>query len=78
MSASGGTSLKEAQAAKSQAARVFEPLVGEVAVGIVPLGGDRYGLKVNLTTQPAEGVSLPDEIEGVPVQVEVVGRIRKR
>ena len=32
----------------------------------------------NLTAEPAEGVSLPEEIDGVPVRVEVVGAIRKR
>jgi hypothetical protein len=71
-------SLKEAQAAKSRAAKVFGELVGEVAVGVMKLGEDNFGLKVNLTEKPAEGISLPDEIEGVPVKVEVVGRIRKR
>jgi hypothetical protein len=75
---SGEASLREAQAAKGKAAQVFHALVGEVAVGIMPLGEGRYGLKVNLTTPPDEGVCLPDEIEGVPVHVEVVGRIRKR
>ena len=70
--------LREARAAKSKAAQVFHALVGEVAVGIMPLGEGRFALKVNLTTAPDEGVSLPDEIEGVPVHVEVVGTIRKR
>ena len=70
--------LKEAQAAKSRAAKVFGDLVGDVAIGIMKLGDDRFGLKVNLTEEPAEGLSLPDEIEGVPVTVEVVGRIRKQ
>lgn len=72
------TSLKDAQAAKGQAAKVFGNLVGEVAVGIMKLGKDNFGLKVNLTEAPAEGISLPAEIEGVPVKVEVVGRIHKR
>jgi hypothetical protein len=71
-------SLKDAQSAKARAAKVFGELVGEVAVGIVRLDNDKFGLKVNLTDEPAKGVSLPEEIEGVPVTVEVVGRIRKR
>jgi hypothetical protein len=73
-----GATLEQAQGAKSRAAQVFGDLVGEVAVGIMPLEQGRYALKVNLTTPPNEGVTLPDEIEGVPVQVEVVGTIRKR
>lgn len=74
---SEGASLKVAQAAKLKACEVFESLVGEVAVGLVPMGKGLYGLKVNLTTAPDESISLPHEIQGVPVQVEVVGKIRK-
>lgn len=69
--------LKDAQAAKMKAARVFRELVGEAAVGIMPLGHDRYGLKVNLATTPDEGVSLPNDVDGVPVRIEVVGTIHK-
>jgi len=71
-------SLKAAQAAKRRAASVFGRLVGDVAIGIMKLDEDQFGLKVNLTEEPPTGISLPDEIEGVPVKVEVVGRIRKR
>jgi hypothetical protein len=37
-----------------------------------------YALKINLTSEPHQDVILPDEVEGVPVRVEVVGKIRKR
>lgn len=73
-----GVSLSDARAAKPKASQTFRRLVGEVAVGIVSLGERRYGLKVNLTVPPVEGVTLPKEIEGVPVSVEVVGTVRKR
>ncbi len=74
-----GVCLESARAAKKRAAQIFVPLVGEeVAVGITRLGEDRFALKVNLTSEPGQDVELPDEIEGVPVQVEVVGKIRKR
>ena len=74
-----GATIESARAAKQAAARIFGPLVGEeVAVGITRLADDGFCLKVNLTSEPAKGVELPDEVEGVPVQVEVVGRIRKR
>lgn len=72
-----GVNLDDARAAKGEALEVFRELVGEVSVGIKGLGQGRYGLKVNLTAAPEEDVSLPDEINGVPVQVEIVGRIRK-
>lgn len=73
-----GVSLDQVRAAKSKAADAFRALVGEVAVGIAPVEQGLYRLKINLTNPPAPGVSLPDEIDGVPVQVEVVGKIRKR
>jgi hypothetical protein len=73
-----GVTLEKARAAKGKAQQVFSKLVGDVAVGIMPIEEGRYGLKVNLTTRPTKEVSLPDEIEGVPVSVEVVGKIRKR
>jgi hypothetical protein len=74
-----GVSLKSVRAAKERVAQVFVPLVGEeVAVGIMRLGDDSFALKVNLTSEPSPDVELPDEVEGVPVQVEVVGKIRKR
>jgi hypothetical protein len=70
--------LDEARAAKDKCAQVFGDLVGDVAVGITRLDHDSYGLKVNLTTAPAAHVKFPNQVQGVPVQVEVVGRIRKR
>ena len=74
-----GVSLESARAVKKRAAQVFVPLVGEdVAVGITRLDEDCFALKINLTSEPGPDVELPDEIEGVPVQVEVVGKIRKR
>jgi hypothetical protein len=75
---SQSASLDQARAAKARAADVFGTLVGEVAVGIMPLGQGRFGLKVNLTAPPGADVSLPDEIEGVPIHVDVVGTIHKR
>jgi endonuclease YncB( thermonuclease family) len=46
-------------------------------VGITRVG-DGYGLKVNLAAQPKRQVQLPQEIDGVPIRVEVVGPIRAR
>ncbi|MEQ8785729.1 MAG: hypothetical protein RIC55_05500 [Pirellulaceae bacterium] len=73
-----GKSLEEAQRAKSEALRVFRQLIGEASVGIMPLGGGKFGLKVNLDAAPEKGVDLPREVEGVPVEVDVVGKIYKR
>jgi hypothetical protein len=69
--------LEAARAAKQQALRVFEPLASVVGVGITRVDGG-YGLKVNLQQQPGTGVSLPSEVNGVPIRIEVVGPIKKR
>jgi hypothetical protein len=67
--------LDEARAAKSEAATVFGSLADVVGVGITRIG-EGYGLKINLREKVA--AALPTEIAGVPIQVEVVGRIEKR
>jgi hypothetical protein len=69
--------LEEARAAKSHAAQVFGRLATVAGVGITKVN-EGYGLKINLQTAPAKGVSLPTEVDGVPVKIEVVGSIRKR
>jgi hypothetical protein len=73
-----GSSLKEVRAAKSAAAQIFADLVGTVAVGVMRLADDSYGLKINLPKKPGKDVVLPSQVAGVPVKVEVVGKIRKR
>jgi hypothetical protein len=67
--------LDEARAAKTEAATVFGCLAVVVGVGITRVGAG-YGLKINLREQ-AKG-ALPTQVAGVPVQVEVVGAIRKQ
>lgn len=73
-----GVRLEKAQAAKKKAQRVFGKLLGDVAVGVMPVAEGSFGIKVNVESQPDETVSLPKEVDGVPVRVEVVGTIRKR
>jgi hypothetical protein len=69
--------LDEARAAKAPAAEAFGRLAEVLGVGITRIGKG-YGLKVNLSRLPRGENSLPSEIVGVPVRVEVVGKIRKR
>jgi hypothetical protein len=71
------TSLDEARAAKACAYEVFRRKAAVVGVGITHIDGG-YGLKVNLESSPSPGANLPETIEGVPVRIEVVGKIRKR
>ena len=70
-------SLDEARAAKAPAAEAFGRLAEVAGIGITRIGKG-YGLKVNLTHLPRGAASLPTEIAGVPVRVEVVGQIRKQ
>ena len=70
--------LAQARAAKAKAIQLFNQLAGEVAVGVTRQRSGAYGLKVNLTKAPAANVTLPTEIDGVPIQIEVVGLVRKR
>jgi hypothetical protein len=73
------TTLDEARAAKAKALDEFrrKAKASVVGVGITRIDGG-YGVKVNLDAPPAPDTELPDAIDGVPVRVEVVGKIRKR
>jgi hypothetical protein len=66
--------LEEARAAKARALEVFRRLASVVGVGITTIDGG-YGVRVNLREAPAPGVALPEHIDGVPVQVHIVGEI---
>jgi hypothetical protein len=67
--------LAQARAAKSKATALFSALAPVVGVGLTRVG-DGYGLKVNLERAPIK--PLPPDVDGVPVRVEIVGRIGKR
>jgi hypothetical protein len=71
------TTLDRARSAKGTAADIFGRLLDVVAVGITRVDG-RYALKVNVCRPPPAKLKLPPTIRGVPVRVEVVGRLRKR
>jgi hypothetical protein len=77
MSDKSADRLASARAAKPKARKVFSALLGDVAIGISRVDGE-YGLKVNLESLPDPKIELPKEVEGVPVTIEVTGRISKR
>ena len=70
--------LTRARVAKSKALELFDSLVGGAAVGLTRQRSGAYSLKVNLTEPPAANVTLPTEIDGIPLKIEIVGPIRKR
>lgn len=64
--------LEQARAAKQKARTVLGATDAGVGITRVDAG---YGLKVNLQRPPAR--PLPTSVDGVPLQVEIVGPIRK-
>lgn len=72
-----GTDIETARAAKAKALSLFANLAHVNGVGITRVG-QGYGVKVNLSDSPAEGVLLPDQVDGVPLLIEFVGPISKR
>jgi hypothetical protein len=75
MATANTTTLEQARAAKRKAVACLAalPVVG---VGITRIG-DGYGLKVNLSEGVADD-AVPEQMDGVPIKTEVVGKIRKR
>ncbi len=69
--------LDQARAAKAAALTRFGhlPILAGVGITAVPAG---YGVKLNLSEQPPQDLHLPSEVDGVPMVVEVVGRVTKR
>lgn len=67
----------EANAAKKTLLRKLRDAGVEASVGLVKEGA-AYKLKVNLTAPPAPGTELPQDIDGVPLQVETTGPVRRR
>jgi hypothetical protein len=69
--------LEQARAAKESAKALLASLPGVVGLGITKIGED-YALKVNLDAALPAGVTAPKDVDGVPLQLEVVGKITKR
>jgi hypothetical protein len=69
--------LEAARAAKGKARTVFARYGHVNGVGITRKGDD-YAVKVNLSSDPDAPCEYPEEIDGVPVVVHVVGPIHKQ
>jgi hypothetical protein len=70
-------SLEQARRAKERAREVVGTLAHVVGVGIIRIGND-YAVKINLAAPPCTGFQIPATVDGVPIQVEIVGTITKR
>lgn len=69
--------IDQARQAKDSAKSMLADVPGIVGLGLTKVGED-YAVKVNLREELPDGVSVPKQIAGVPVLIEVVGTIRKR
>ncbi|HET8797321.1 MAG TPA: hypothetical protein VFO89_06530 [Thermoanaerobaculia bacterium] len=67
-----GATLEQAYAAKAKMRELLADLPVLSALGIAVLA-DGFGVKVNLSRLPAR--AIPDQIDGVPVVIDIVGRI---
>lgn len=66
--------LNEARTAKSHLRTVLSGHGGVRGIGVQP-DGDGYTLRVNVE-HPADRTGVPDRVDGVPVDVRVIGAIR--
>lgn len=67
--------LEQARAAKDKLAALIADRPAVNGVGIAPFEGG-FCIKINLAQPPDE--ELPQEFEGVPVRIEIIGRVTKR
>ncbi len=69
--------LAQARSVKAEVAATFKTIGKVVGVGITQIGDD-FAVKVNLSEAPAADREVPKRVDGVPIQVEVVGALKKR
>ena len=69
--------LARARAAKEKVKEIAAAIGAVNGIGIAKVAG-KYAVKVNLARATAEAEAIPAEVDGVPVIVEVVGRIEKQ
>ena len=72
-----GSTIEAVRGAKARAHETFAKLGKVVGVGITRIG-EGYGVKLNLEAPPAPDANLPENVDGVPIRIEVVGTTRKR
>lgn len=70
------TTLEEARSAREKARQVFSQFGKITGVGITRTADGSYGLKINLATRPETAETVPQHIAGVPVEIDVVDRIK--
>jgi hypothetical protein len=69
--------LDAAREAKEKAKMIFSRHGTVNGIGLTRMG-ERYAVKVNFESEPHDQASMPREIEGVPVVVQVIGTLHKQ
>jgi len=69
--------LDAAREAKEKAKTIFARHGTVNGIGLTRMG-ERYAVKVNFESEPRDRASMPREIEGVPVVVQVIGTLHKQ
>ena len=69
--------LEAARAVKERAKEIFSRYGSVNGIGLTRLG-ECYAVKVNFESEPLDRASLPQNIEGVPVVIQVIGPLHKQ
>jgi hypothetical protein len=69
--------LDAARDAKERAKTIFSRYGTVNGIGLTRVG-ERYAVKVNFESEPHDQASMPRDIEGVPVVVQVIGPLHKQ
>ena len=69
--------IEKARSAKARVAEMLRDERGLTGVGITRVGKG-YAVKVNLSAALGAGHEIPPEVDGVPIRVEITGRVRAR
>jgi hypothetical protein len=77
MAHAGPCTLERARAARARARRWLQEHGLEGAVGTAREGGG-FVVKASLARALPPGVAAPAEVDGVPLRLEVTGRVRAR
>lgn len=70
-----GVTYDQAERAKEHAAEIFDRHASVVSIGITQ-AGDGFALRIGVEVPPSDPERLPAKVDGVPVQVNVVGTIQ--
>jgi hypothetical protein len=69
--------LDAAREAKEKAKTIFSRHGTVNGIGLTRMG-ERYAVKVNFESEPQDRASMPRDIGGVPVVVQVIGALHKQ